>query len=871
MEGSYFSFQVLSARNKLPTYGPIICAYSVITFFAWCYFWRYIYSESDVCYFQNDAITPQTINSNNTNEYDSQNSFKNYYFTICSSNENSVNGEVYKVFFYFTSGGFWAAFVIDAFHLWDNESKGSIRAVPILCSIVITFISFLSHLCMALDMLPVVFSQSSNMIHIVRLGEWIALAPLYLVMIHCLHIKNSSDWIFMWSSVFIQLISVVSAFIASSIRNKDISMAMAVISTACFFTMLLVLWKVINQRDFVIETESNAKALREKHRKIASLTRPKSLSAFMGTTNFEDVLGKLNILGEEISVKLTITYIITWMLFVCISSLKSLNIIDELTERILTSCIDVMGKLMFVRLLSSPHGAATESEHFLREKLYFEEKSNQIIKQFLHFIYHEISTPMNAIMMGLSFLKDEQLDADTAMSLSLTNESCIKINETLQDLIQYQEIEAGLRTVEMKPVKLKDLVNEVAARHIKKATAAQVTLQLGVDMRIPDLLLGEKLRLKQAFSTLISNGISRCPAHSKCTVMLQLKELDGCSSNSNEIKSFADIVFSVADEGVSISTKEIDNLNLFTFGGEGGACLPASEVGGSLQLRIAQRIAQIHGGDLLIEPLSNATATLTAAGQRGSKISCNIAFEIPQFSSSEEFRNIVEREIMRPLERRASEGHEEEGEEGGKGRGHEEDTSSKNSISSHHYSSNDETTSSHEDQENNATEPQESVYIIAPSVPIYNGTYYPAIASASSSPFNSPRRTAPLTAAVIDNVASYRKILTRSLQLLHFTVFSADDGTHLIDEIIPPGERCIKKTFDVIFLDNVMHLMSGIDTAMILREEGYKGLIVGITGSIVESDMKDFLDAGCDLVFSKPVDMESLIKALRNYNITVED
>jgi len=49
-----------------------------------------------------------------------------------------------------------------------------------------------------------------------------------------------------------------------------------------------------------------------------------------------------------------------------------------------------------------------------------------------------MATPLNAIMMGLSFLRDGNLDPETDVALAITNDSCNKINDTLQDLIQYQ-------------------------------------------------------------------------------------------------------------------------------------------------------------------------------------------------------------------------------------------------------------------------------------------------------------------------------------------------------------------------------------------------------------------------------------------------
>ena len=49
-----------------------------------------------------------------------------------------------------------------------------------------------------------------------------------------------------------------------------------------------------------------------------------------------------------------------------------------------------------------------------------------------------------------------------------------------------------------------------------------------------------------------------------------------------------------------------------------------------------------------------------------------------------------------------------------------------------------------------------------------------------------------------------------------------------------------------------------------LRELTFNKLIIGLTGSAMDEDQKEFLDAGADLVFTKPLQTKYL-EALLNY------
>lgn len=68
--------------------------------------------------------------------------------------------------------------------------------------------------------------------------------------------------------------------------------------------------------------------------------------------------------------------------------------------------------------------------------------------------------------------------------------------------------------------------------------------------------------------------------------------------------------------------------------------------------------------------------------------------------------------------------------------------------------------------------------------------------------------------------------------------------------------------FDVILMDNVMPNLDGRSAAKIIRNLGWRGIMVGITGNALPDQISDFLAHGVDCVLTKPVDMNVLEKTI---------
>ena len=64
-------------------------------------------------------------------------------------------------------------------------------------------------------------------------------------------------------------------------------------------------------------------------------------------------------------------------------------------------------------------------------------------------------------------------------------------------------------------------------------------------------------------------------------------------------------------------------------------------------------------------------------------------------------------------------------------------------------------------------------------------------------------------------------------------------------------------------MDNVMPNMTGPTATRLIRTDcGYKGMIVALTGSVLDDDVRDFLSSGATSVIAKPMQQVELERIL---------
>ncbi|KAJ7580150.1 hypothetical protein C8J56DRAFT_962344 [Mycena floridula] len=82
------------------------------------------------------------------------------------------------------------------------------------------------------------------------------------------------------------------------------------------------------------------------------------------------------------------------------------------------------------------------------------------------------------------------------------------------------------------------------------------------------------------------------------------------------------------------------------------------------------------------------------------------------------------------------------------------------------------------------------------------------------------------------------------------------------DPVSTPASETIRK-FHVVFMDNQMPVMNGMQAIKFIRSQGRRDFVVGLTGNALLPDQNEYLEAGVDCVLTKPVREASLRDILK--------
>ena len=109
---------------------------------------------------------------------------------------------------------------------------------------------------------------------------------------------------------------------------------------------------------------------------------------------------------------------------------------------------------------------------------------------------------------------------------------------------------------------------------------------------------------------------------------------------------------------------------------------------------------------------------------------------------------------------------------------------------------------------------------------------------------------------VVDDSKLNRRMLIKCLKANSHICDEAEDGVEAVEKV--------RKTlidgglYDAILMDFMMPIMDGPTATQLIRELGYIGIIIGVTGNALPSDINHFTVSGANCVLLKPVDMDAL-------------
>ncbi len=228
------------------------------------------------------------------------------------------------------------------------------------------------------------------------------------------------------------------------------------------------------------------------------------------------------------------------------------------------------------------------------EKLIIQENEklmelNQLRKDMITRVSHELKTPLNAIygtsQMLLNYYSKD-IGEKIFKHIESINKGGERLSKLIDDLIDCSRVESKKLGLNLRNENLVEIIKESVEELIYLANKRGIFLNL--DMQKELYAIVDKIRIGQVITNILSNAIKNTPVNGNIYIKT-FEHLD-----------YLDII--IQDTGVGLTQKEIPLL--FTKFGKierHGKSLGVDIEGSGLGLYISKEIINLHGGQILVE------------------------------------------------------------------------------------------------------------------------------------------------------------------------------------------------------------------------------------------------------------------------------
>lgn len=135
------------------------------------------------------------------------------------------------------------------------------------------------------------------------------------------------------------------------------------------------------------------------------------------------------------------------------------------------------------------------------------EEANQTKSEFLSIMSHEIRSPLNVIVGMAHIMDSENLDPAQRENIRILNIASQNLLLLINDVLDYNKIESGKIELSLHDFSLGSLLQDIRLAQNTKATENGSRVKLFLDSLLPQMIIGDSLRVGQIITNLVSNAV----------------------------------------------------------------------------------------------------------------------------------------------------------------------------------------------------------------------------------------------------------------------------------------------------------------------------------------------------------------------------
>jgi len=239
-------------------------------------------------------------------------------------------------------------------------------------------------------------------------------------------------------------------------------------------------------------------------------------------------------------------------------------------------------------------GAATYQHFVVRRQLSWSETARGRYQQAIHFVTHEMRSPLTAIQGSSELMGRYALPEVKSKELAqMINAESKRLARMIQTFLDVERLTEGEMELKREPFEVSTMIEACVGRVRPLADRKRITVTLGEVEE--SCLTGDRELMEYAVYNLLSNAVKYSPAETGITVF---------SKRDKE-----HLRLSVADQGIGMDEKELNSI--FKKFYRTRKAEASGEAGAGIGLSIVDQIVRGHGGRMEVESRPEAGSRFT--------------------------------------------------------------------------------------------------------------------------------------------------------------------------------------------------------------------------------------------------------------------